>query len=261
MKLARKILVKILGLKGYLKFVSRTYISMIRKGKMKDKYEELYFIQKMVKEGDTVLDIGANLAYYSFFMARNAGQSGRLIAVEPIPLFAEIWQTNMKKLSLSNHKLHNCALGNEAKDAVKMSIPIVNGVVRHGLTKVEEEGDASQAYLSYDVSMKVGDELLAQENLQKLDFVKCDVEGYEQFVIPSLDKSIEQFKPKFQIELSGEENRSNVVDYLLKKGYQTFILKGEFLRPIQKNDIFSVNQDFYFIHEQNLEKNGHLIRN
>ena len=66
---------------------------------------------------------------------------------------------------------------------------------------------------------------------------------------------------KFQIELSGDENRSNVVDYLLKKGYQSFILKGEFLTPIQKNDIFSVNQDFYFIHEENLAKKGHLIHN
>jgi protein-L-isoaspartate O-methyltransferase len=115
MKLARKIMVKTLGLRGYLKTVSRTYISMIRKGKMKEKYTELYFINKVVNEGDTVLDIGANLAYYSFFMSKNVGATGRLLAVEPIPLFAEIWEVNMAKAEYKNFKLFNCALGNKCQ--------------------------------------------------------------------------------------------------------------------------------------------------
>jgi hypothetical protein len=142
-----------------------------------------------------------------------------------------------------------------------MSIPIVNGVVRHGLTKVEEDGDTDEAILTYQVPMQIGDGLIKKENLSDLAFVKCDVEGYEQYVIPSLSDTIDQFKPLFQIELSGKENRTNVVDYLLKKGYKLFILEGELLRPIQKSDIFSVNQDFYFIHTEKEESRSHLIHN
>ncbi|MBK6951045.1 MAG: hypothetical protein IPH24_03080 [Crocinitomicaceae bacterium] len=66
MKLIRKILVKILGLKGYLRLVSRIYIISISMGWMRQKYPELFFLKKLVKPGSTVLDIGANLAYYSF---------------------------------------------------------------------------------------------------------------------------------------------------------------------------------------------------
>ncbi|UKN02787.1 FkbM family methyltransferase [Paracrocinitomix mangrovi] len=261
MKLARKILVKILGLKAYLKLVSRTYIRMIRNGKMKDKYPELYFVKQIVSEGDTILDIGANLGYYSYFMAKYAGKSGKVLAVEPIPLFAEIWQTNMKAVRHHGVQLHNCALGSEAKPQVKMSIPIVDGVVRHGLTKVAgEEGIQGASYMDYSVPMRVGDELISSTNIEKLDYIKCDVEGYEQFVMPSLDKTIDLYKPFIQIELSGDENRKNVVDFLLKKSYQMFILKGDFLNPIQKNDIFSVDQDFYFIHPDHMNKREHLIR-
>ncbi|MEX1002986.1 MAG: FkbM family methyltransferase [Crocinitomicaceae bacterium] len=261
MKLLRKILVKILGLKGYLKWVSRTYIRMIRAGKMKEKYAELYFVQKILKPGDVAVDIGANLAYYSYFMAKAIGQQGKLIAVEPIPLFAEIWKKNMKKWMGDPIQLHNCALGATPQDQVKMSIPIVDGVVRHGLTAVDDNSKNNhEAMLSFEVPMKRGDDLIQAEKLDHLDFIKCDVEGYEQYVLPSLNQTIEQFKPLLQIELGGNENRENVVDYLLKKRYNIFILKEELLIPIQKNDIFSVNQDFYFIHSDKMAENQHLIR-
>lgn len=261
MKLIRKILVKILGLKGYLKFVSRTYIKMIRKGKMQDEYAELYFVKKIVQNGDTILDIGANLAYYSYFMAQNMGEDGKLIAVEPIPLFADVWKKNMAKYKDRDIQLFNCALGSEPQEKVKMSIPIVNGVVRHGLTRIDAGDNEMDSKVSYDVPMRVGDELVESTGIKKLDYIKCDVEGYEQFVIPSLDKTIDHYKPLFQIELGGEENRRNVVEYLVKKGYDIFILEDDFLKAIQKNDIFSLNQDFYFIHKDNLSKTGHLIQN
>ena len=114
--------------------------------------------------------------------------------------------------------------------------------------------------MSFEVPMKIGDDIISSEEIEDLDYIKCDVEGYEQYVIPSLDKTIDKHYPLLQIELGGKENRQNVVDYLLKKGYEIFILSGQLLNPIQKNDIFSVNQDFYFIHTSKLTDRQHLIR-
>jgi FkbM family methyltransferase len=261
MKFARKVLVKILGLKGYLRLVSKTYIAIIGMGWMRKKYAELYFVKRIIKKDDTVLDIGANLGYYSFFMSVSAGKEGKLLAVEPIPLFADVWKKNMCSLKKHNIKLFNCALGKEEQEKVKMSIPIVNGVVRHGLTKVVEEGDANEAIMSFDVPMKIGDNLVESENISQLNFIKCDVEGYEQYVIPSLKDTIVKYQPLIQIELSGEDNRQNVVDYLVNLSYDIFILKDNFLHAIQKNDIFNFNQDFYFVHQDKLEERKYLIRN
>ncbi|MEZ4923811.1 MAG: hypothetical protein R2780_11610 [Crocinitomicaceae bacterium] len=103
---------------------------------------------------------------------------------------------------------------------------------------------------------------LASEILVKiLQFIKYDVKRYEHFVSPLLDHRINKFHPLLQIELLGEKNRKYVVDYLESKGYYIFKLKYTSPRPIQKNDIFSMNQDFYFIYEAKLEHNAHLIRN
>lgn len=253
MKFIRKILVKILGLKGYLRLVSRVYIISISMGWMRKKYPELFFLKKMVKPGSTVIDIGANLAYYSFFMSVSAGKNGKVYAVEPIPLFAEIWKKNMSKLKDNNYHLENCALGSEAKNKVSMSIPIVDGVVRHGLTKIVDTADATnETAMNFEVPMKNGDALFSDLHISKVDFIKCDVEGFEQYVIPSLVQTISNHLPALQIELSGTENRKQVVEFLVNLGYGIYILQHESLSSLKINDIFTVNQDFYFLHDSKI---------
>lgn len=252
MKFIRKILVRVLGLKGYLRLVSKTYIICISYGLMRKKYAELYYIKKIVKPGDHVLDIGANLGYYSFFMALSAGKNGRLLAVEPIPLFASVWRKNMKSLRGYDFTLFNCALGNDARDKVKMSIPIVDGVVRHGLTRVIDDTNtpASQA-LSFEVPMRNGDALMHEAGISRLDFIKCDVEGFEQYVIPSLKSTISTWCPIMQVELSGNENRQAVYDFLVALGYECYVLKDDKLVRVETKDIFTFNCDFYFVHPGN----------
>jgi FkbM family methyltransferase len=252
MKTIRKILVKVVGIKTYLNWVSKIYITLINFGFSKSKYAELYFIQEIVNEGDTVLDIGANLSYYSYFLAKKIGNTGQLLAVEPIPLFAQVWKKNMSKYKTENITLFNCALGDVEKEAVDMSIPIVNGVVRHGLTKIDGQKNEKihDKLLEFKVPMHIGDQLLLNQNLSQLNFLKCDVEGYEQFVMPSLKQTISNFKPLIQIELNGVENRENVVAFLLPLNYAIYILVNNKLKQIQKTEIHDYNQDFYFLNKE-----------
>jgi len=242
-----------------LSLVSRIYIRLIRLGFYKNKYAELHFIRQIVEPGNVVMDVGANLGYYSFFMAKFVGASGKLISVEPIPLFCEVWRKNLRKIPEAQKVLFNCALGTEAKQKVRMAIPVVDGVVRHGLTRIQENPSEKHSELSFDVEMSTGDVVISEMNIQRLDFVKCDVEGFERYVIPSLSMAIEKYQPMFQIELSGNENRTEVVDFLTNKGYSIFLLKHGGLSTIQKSDIFTVDQDFYFIHETQLSTRKNLI--
>lgn len=257
MQKVRKLLVKVIGLEKYLQLVSSIYLRMMKLGFFKQKYAELHFIKSVIKPTDTVLDIGANLGYYSYFMAVNVQEKGRLLAVEPIPLFASIWRKNLKKFDKKNITLLNCALGTEKQDAVSMSIPIVNGVVRHGLTKIDSGNSTSD--LSFQVPMNQGDQLIAEADIAALNYIKCDVEGYEQYVIPSLNGTINQFKPLIQIELNGVENRDSVLNFLFEKHYNLYILDFNKLKSISKDEIHTFNQDFYFIHPDKLSNYNHLI--
>lgn len=255
MQKIRKILVKLVGLERYLQLVSAIYLRLMSLGFFKKKYAELHFIKTIIQPNDTVMDIGANLGYYSYFMANQVHKNGRLIAVEPIPLFVSIWNKNVK--FSKNIEIHNCAIGSEKKDKVIMSIPIVNGVVRHGLTKIDNEGDHHD--LSFTVTMEIGDDIVKKSDITELNYIKCDVEGYEQFVIPSLSKSIDNYRPTIQIELNGTENRQSVLNFLSDKGYEPYVLEINKLIPISTNEIHTFNQDFYFIHRDRRKNFEHLI--
>ncbi|MBL7897843.1 MAG: hypothetical protein JNJ99_04855, partial [Crocinitomicaceae bacterium] len=93
-----------------------------------------------------------------------------------------------------------------------------------------------------------------------LDFINCDVVGFEQYVIRSLDATISTYLPVLQVELSGEENRQKVCDYLVKLSYDIYILKNEALVSLEINNIFTVNQDFYFIHQSKKDQYKNLLK-
>ena len=63
MKLIRKVLVKIIGIKAYLQLISKVYLLLMRLGFFKEKYAELHFVQKLVQPNDVVLDIGGATGY------------------------------------------------------------------------------------------------------------------------------------------------------------------------------------------------------
>ena len=244
MKLVRRLLVKLIGIKAYLKIVSKTYLKLTNIGFFKSSYPELFFLDKFIQPDWVCIDIGANLGYYSNRILRNI-KTGKLIAVEPIPLFAEIWQSNISTLK-SDKTLFNVALGDQTQ-MVKMSIPIQDGVVRHGLTKVDDGSNVENAALSFDVSMKRGDDIFG--SLERLDFIKIDVEGYEQFVLKSIEQTIFKHLPFIQIELGGEENKMNSYSFLSACGYAAFKLSQGKLYSFPKNELSSLHQDLYFVHE------------
>ncbi|MBK8806685.1 MAG: FkbM family methyltransferase [Bacteroidales bacterium] len=111
----RKILFKILGLKLYLRVISRIYVSLIMKGKLKKEYPEIHYLSAIVREGYVCIDIGANLGYYSSVLSSIVKKTGHVYAVEPIPLFGKIWKKNVKVSRYSNLTLLPYALGLKKK--------------------------------------------------------------------------------------------------------------------------------------------------
>ncbi|MDD4848859.1 MAG: FkbM family methyltransferase, partial [Bacteroidales bacterium] len=83
---ARFVAYKLLGLKKYLRLVSKVYIKQIEKGRMKEQYPEIHFLKTIINQGATCIDIGANLGYYSYFLSKYVGKAGKVYAVEPISL-------------------------------------------------------------------------------------------------------------------------------------------------------------------------------
>jgi FkbM family methyltransferase len=244
-KQLRKLLVRALGFEQYIRFVSGVYLRLVGAGWGKKKYPELFFLEKIIKPGFVCLDIGANLGYYSVALSKLAGLEGQVLAVEPIPDFQAIWQDNVKRSGVRNLTLLPYALGGQ-NTTVQMGTPERNGLLHHGMTKVAASNPNEHYARTYEVPMRVPDDLLA--HLPRLDFVKCDVEGFEFEVFRHMQATLRRFQPLIQTELNGLENRRAVVALLAELGYKPFVLSSRSeLVPCSDAQLESaVTADFYF---------------
>jgi len=245
MKQLRKLLVRALGFERYIRFVSRVYLRLVGAGWGKQKYPELFFLRELVKPGFVCLDIGANLGYYSVALSRLVGSQGRVLAVEPIPAFQAIWKDNVKLSGFDNLTLLPYALGGE-HTTVQMGTPERHGLLHHGMTKIASSNPHEHYVRTYEVPMRVPDDLL--KDLTRLDFVKCDVEGFESEVFRNMQDTLRRFQPLIQTELNGLENRQTVVSLLTTLGYKPFLLSERSeLVPCPPEALTSAaTADFYF---------------
>lgn len=239
MSIVRKFLFRILGIKKYLSFISKTYIKRIEKGKYKEKYPELHFLKNFIQPDFYCIDIGANLGYYSYFLCKYA-YKGKVWGVEPVPVFAQVLKKNCTSANFTHIPY---ALGAE-NTTIEMVTPVVNGVFRHGLTKITSNPDTQSNTYQYQVPMKIPDELFAQ--LPKLDFVKCDVEGYEYIVFQNFMQVIQKHLPILQIEIQ-PPLRENMYHLLTPLGYVPHKLENAQWTVLSYQEYLTCPQDIYFI--------------
>ncbi len=217
-----KLLYRALPLEGYLRVVSRLYFWARRLGvgRRAAATEYAWHLPQLVGEGNVCLDLGANLGYYARPLAERVGPGGRVYAVEPVPVFGRVLRRNLR--GLRNVEVLPYALGEE------------NGTVTMGNDSVRTQGylgtgqnfvgkGAERAALRFEVQMRRGSELFAR--LERLDFIKCDVEGYELPILRDLRPLIERFRPTVLIETGGE-NRREVVALFERMGYRGYTLDG-----------------------------------
>ena len=164
--------------------------------KSDERFKFHYATKKLIKEGDVVLDIGANLGYFSKLFARK-NTKGTLYSIEPIPMFFSRLKVMLS--SYSHVKLIHAALG-ASHGNLHMIMPVQQGVMRTGLPHVisEEEAKLNPDHLT--VPVQSAREFLA--NLPHLDYIKCDIEGYEWTVFSTLGMELERLRPLIQIEIS-----------------------------------------------------------
>ena len=114
-KLFHRILYRLLPLEGYLRVVSRLFFlyRALGIGCRGRALEYNYHLQQLVKEGDTVIDIGANLGYYTRPLADIVGAAGEVYAVEPVPVIFSVLKRNVG--GRKNVALLNYALGSEER--------------------------------------------------------------------------------------------------------------------------------------------------
>lgn len=248
-KFLRIFTTRLFGQLGYLKLLNIVFFTAYKFNFLKGNsvYKYHYFSKNLIKPGATVVDIGANLGYYSVLFQKWVGPQGKLYSIEPIPMYNKILNWRLKKFS--NVTIFPYALGLEEKD-VTLVTPGTHGYLKTGLPFVfssDNKKKLEDFEFKFEAKMKRASLLL--KDIPKIDFIKCDIEGYEEFVIPELKGIIEKHQPILQIETSG--NHQVVIEKLLfGLGYKKYELQDGILRNSESITKIEFG-DFIYIHPSN----------
>lgn len=168
-------------------------------------------VKELIQDGDVVIDIGANLGYFSKTFSR-LSPNGKVICIEPLPQYYSILKYFLS--SKKNIEIHNVALGKDAGE-VTMILPKSNGMIRTGLPYISKSDEKSE-HPTQQVQIVNPNSLL--KNLSKIDYIKCDIEGFEWIVFQELKEVLKQYQPIVQIEIS-TENRREMIPFFTDLGY------------------------------------------
>jgi FkbM family methyltransferase len=238
---------RLLGEENYLKLLNRGFFFMYHTGLLRsdEEYKYHYFARQLISKGDTVVDIGANLGYYTKLFSGWVGDKGSVIAIEPVPLYNKIirWTCRSRK----NITLFPYALGTENKK-VMLVTPDHFGYLRTGLPHIYDEKhnkSLSDYEFSFEAEMKKADELFG--GFERIDYLKCDIEGYETVVIPEILPVLQRLRPTIQIETNGD-NRPVIEKTLASVGYEKYFLTRTKLKKAVTGEQ-EPSGDLIFIHK------------
>lgn len=144
-----------------------------------DKYE-LELISKHVKSGDIVIDIGANIGFYTKYFAKIVGPNGKVYAFEPDEL-------NFKRL-LQNTK------GLKQVIPVKAAVSNEDGVIkiyRSKMLNVDHRTYPTDDAESVDEIKSIAIDNFIPEK-ENPSFIKIDIQGYEYAAFQGMSNTIQR---------------------------------------------------------------------
>ena len=138
--------------------------------------EETALCERLVKHGDRVLDVGANIGYFTLLLARLVGPDGEVFSFEPDP---EHFSLLTRSVALNG--FGQVRAFNEAAGAGPATLRLYRSGVNSGMHRLYESVVCSAEYVTVPVCR------IDAKITGPVDFIKLDIEGYEWFALRGMD--------------------------------------------------------------------------
>jgi len=156
----------------------------------------------LIKKGDVVYDVGANIGYMSMLFARYAGMEGKIFAFEAFPQNVERMKKNITINNLENQIIVlNYAVVDSNKEVSFLVGP------SHETGKAEGSvGRKETAYRDRIIIQGISlDDFVFSLDNPLPDVVKMDIEGGEVMALPGMKRVLQEGRPLVFLELHGPE--------------------------------------------------------
>ncbi len=202
---------------------------------------DVQYLKEIVKAGDCVVDVGANIGLYTKHLSKLTGSRGKVFSFEPISHNLAVLKAVIKKLQLVNVHLFHGAVSSEPGKA-EVFVPETGTFEGYYLARFAKEGDKGARETVPVFSL---DDLYANGALPRIDFIKCDVEGAEMQVLKGSTSLIAQCYPCWLIEVSRDIS-AEVFAFLQSHGYESFVYREELVPTVGFQD--GQFSNYFFLH-------------
>ena len=185
----------------------------------------------------TCVDCGANMGYVSFAMAQEVGEGGRVFSFEPFPANASRFKRNLEANTLPQLELQAMGVGAESGPHRMLQVSENNS----GMNRISGDADTG-----ISVDLVNLDDFVESKQLDRLDLIKIDVEGYEYQVLRGAIASLLRFRPTLVFEVDDsllanfDAGPRDVLSQLEELGYE--------FRDISTSEVISSDSPLEDVH-------------
>ncbi len=206
--------------------------------------DEMFLLKYFLKSNDIIFDIGANEGSFSYFLSTIITQ-GEIYSFEPQKKVFNILRGSLKKIR--NVQLYNIAISDHTGNST-IYVPIVKGHLSPCEASLDphfndfsgyERIKKSDRYVSETINLMTLDYFCEKNEINRVDFIKCDTEGHELEFLKGSEKCLSKFKPILLIEVFPyvyEGHFEEVYNHLKKFKYIGYVISEN------KNDVCKLNE-------------------
>ena len=169
------------------------------------------------KEGDTVIDIGAHIGRYTITSSKQVGDSGKVVAIEADPDNFELLKKNITLNKLTNVLPLNYAV---FSTRTRMKLYEQSASAKYNSVMLARAGK-TENYV--EVNAETLDDILKQNGINQVNWIKIDVEGAEYEVLKGSTKTLASGNVSLLVEIHNIEDPShydNIVDFVKHHNYE-----------------------------------------
>ena len=189
--------------------------------------DESKILENYIKNGMNVVDLGANIGYYTVLFSKWVGPQGKVFAFEPDPKNFKLMLKNISANHCNNVTAEQKAVSNSSETGT-----LYQSIENPGAHRIIQ----FYAYQNDDLRKRIDIEQLTLDSYfdtkNKIDLIKMDLEGSEMMALEGMKETIEnnknmmifaEFWP-YGIEKSGYSPK-DFIETLIQLGFQIFTLK------------------------------------
>ena len=225
--------------------------------------ETIAFHKKLINDDSIILDIGSNRGFFTYHYSKMA-KNGFIYSFEPIPGTIELQKKLLKFFHIKNYKAFNLALSDKV-GFIDMLLP-KNGHFPEDLCATINTENVAKSFANFEIINTASDTLnniISKEKLERIDFIKMDVEGAEFLVLKGAEKAL-SLRPILFMEMIDRHfkkfgyQKEDIITFLKNLNFEPMYYDAgkSLLIPFEFDGLGNEALDVYFIPEEKISKLG-----